>query len=96
MELLGAQYITLLAQLARETGESDYQQIAQSHIAAYHKKIVQYRGFPETFDADGKFLQNIVYKSIRQTGWVVQFEEAEWLIAENERAARAADTHSSQ
>lgn len=72
----GAQYITLLAQLAPEN--PDYLADAVKYRDIYYQKIEQTRGFPETFDAEGNFLQNSVYKSIRQTGWVVQFEEAEW------------------
>lgn len=72
----GAQYITLLAQLAEVTNEPEYTTEAKQAIAAYTQKIEQYRGFPETFDAKGNFLENSVYKSIRQTGWVVQFEQA--------------------
>ncbi len=81
----GAQYITLLAQLAASTGEPVYQAQAIQYRDMYRRKMEQYRGFPETFTAQGDFLQNAVYKSIRQTGWVVQFEEAEWLIGENEQ-----------
>lgn len=74
----GAQYITLLAQLAPEN--PDYLADAIKYRDIYYQKIEETRGFPETFDAKGNFLQNPVYKSIRQTGWVVQFEEAEWMI----------------
>ncbi len=72
----GAQYITLLAQLSHITTNVSYKQDAAYYIDTYNQKIVQNHGFPETFDAHGNFLQNIVYKSIRQTGWVVQFEQA--------------------
>jgi hypothetical protein len=76
----GAQYITLLAQLSSVTGDASYRQEAQRDIAIYNQKIEQYHGFPETFDARGNFLQNAIYKSIRQTGWVVQFEQAKMLL----------------
>lgn len=72
----GAQYLTLLGQLAHTTGDASYRSEAVQGIKTYEQKIVQYHGFPETFDAQGNFLQNAVYKSIRQTGWVVQFEQA--------------------
>jgi len=74
----GAQYITLLAQLSPL--DTSYLADARHYRDIYRQKIEQYRGFPETFDAEGNFLQNFVYKSIRQTGWVVQFEQAEWAI----------------
>jgi hypothetical protein len=72
----GAQYITLLAELFHITGNEDYRYDARRHIQAYHEKIIETQGFPETFDSSGNFLQTPVYKSIRQTGWVVQFEAA--------------------
>ncbi len=74
----GAQYITLLAQLSPL--DPSYLADARHYRDIYRQKIEQYHGFPETFDAQGDFLQNFVYKSIRQTGWVVQFEQAEWQI----------------
>ncbi|HEX3082725.1 MAG TPA: hypothetical protein VHQ86_05775 [Candidatus Saccharimonadia bacterium] len=72
----GAQYLTLLASLYHQTGDQAYRDEATSDIDLYNQKIVQYRGFPETFTPDGDFLSSIFYKSIRQTGWVVQFETA--------------------
>jgi hypothetical protein len=65
----GAQYMTLLAQLG-----VDYRAELDNDISIYKQKMVETHGFPETFTPDGRFLQNAVYKSIRQTGWVVQFE----------------------
>jgi hypothetical protein len=73
----GAQYTYLLGKMYHQTGVSDYKDDAQKFITVYRDKIVQTHGFPETFDTDGNFLQNPVYKSIRQTGWVVEFELAE-------------------
>lgn len=72
----GAQYVTLLAQLSAVTSDESYKKEALGAVAAYNRKIEKYQGFPETFNAEGDFLQNAVYKSIRQTGWVVQFEQA--------------------
>lgn len=76
----GAEYITLLANLDKATDNPTYKQEAERHINTYRQKMVEYHGFPETFDAEGNFLQNAVYKSIRSTGWVVQLEYAEWLL----------------
>lgn len=84
----GGQYITLLGQLGRETKDDAYIKEAKEAIATYNRKIENYRGFPETFDAKGAFLQNIVYKSIRQTGWVVQFEQAKFVVGEAEKASK--------
>ena len=73
----GGQYIWLLAGLYHQTGNAAYKADAEKYIKIYREKIELTRGFPETFNAQGEFLQNTVYKSIRQTGWVVQFEAAE-------------------
>lgn len=72
----GAQYIHLLGTMHHQTGVETYKSDAEKFIRIYNDKIEQTRGFPETFDTQGNFLQNFVYKSIRQTGWVVQFEQA--------------------
>jgi hypothetical protein len=72
----GAQYITLLADLFRVTKNENYRYDAQRYINIYNEKIIETRGFPETFDSYGNFLETPVYKSIRQTGWVIQFEAA--------------------
>lgn len=72
----GAQYMTLLGQLAHDVPDAEYQQELQRDIDIYSDKIRTYHGFPETFTPDGRFLETPVYKSIRQTGWVVQFESA--------------------
>lgn len=71
----GAEYLTLLADMDHYVGGA-YADELRRGIATYDQKIIENRGFPETFNAEGKFLQNSVYKSIRQTGWVVQFETA--------------------
>jgi hypothetical protein len=78
----GAQYMTLLGQLARDVSDAGYQQELQRDIDIYSDKIRTYRGFPETFTPDGRFLETFVYKSIRQTGWVVQFESAQQQVVE--------------
>lgn len=76
----GAQYITLLADLSSVTHDNNYLIQAKNYRDIYFEKMKESRGFPETFTASGDFLQNFVYKSIRQTGWVVQFEEAMYKI----------------
>ncbi len=85
----GAQYITLLGQLYEHDpvlpASIQYKQEAERHILTYRQKIVETRGFPETFDNQGEFLQTPVYKSIRKTGWVVQFEQAEMYFPDAKR-----------
>ena len=80
----GAQYIHLLAAMYHQTGSDIYKADAEKFIGIYNDKIEQTRGFPETFDTEGNFLQNMVYKSIRQTGWVVQFEQAKAELKESQ------------
>ena len=84
----GAQYIYLLGVMYHQTGNESYLQDAEKFIAIYKEKIVQTRGFPETFDTEGNFLENPVYKSIRQTGWVVQFELAEAELKERDSSTK--------
>lgn len=72
----GAEYITLLLEVAKSSGETSYMDQAGEDIDNYNQAIVRDGGFAETFNTDGQFLQSGVYKSIRITGWVVQFEHA--------------------
>lgn len=84
----GGQYMTLLGQLGELTKDESYVKEAKDAITTYNRKIENYRGFPETFDAKGAFLQNAVYKSIRQTGWVVQFEQGKYVVEKAERTLK--------
>lgn len=72
----GAQYITLLNDLYEVTHNKQYHELAGADINAYNLAIVRDGGFAETFNKDGKFMRVGLYKSIRVTGWVVQFEHA--------------------
>lgn len=38
--------------------------------------MVQYGGFPELYDNAGNLYETFVYRSVRQTGWVIGFEQA--------------------
>lgn len=72
----GAQYITLLTDLYDATKDTRYSDLAGEDIENYNRAIVRDGGFAETFTKDGQFLRIGLYKSIRITGWVVQFEHA--------------------
>lgn len=74
----GVQYVTALNALYQATHDQSYYTEAKAAIATYSQKIVENQGFPETYTPQGDFLQTPVYKSIRQTGWVVQFEQAKY------------------
>lgn len=72
----GAQYITLLIDLNKKTNILSYKDKARMYIKRYEEAITRDGGFAETYSPDGSFFRHGIYKSIRATGWVVQFEHA--------------------
>lgn len=72
----GAQYITLLTTMYKYTKDISYKTDAERYIRNYDKAITRDGGFAETFNPHGEFLTYPLYKSIRITGWVVQYEYA--------------------
>lgn len=76
----GMEYTKLLAHLAQVTGDATYAQQAQAQIDSYTYNIKRYRGYPEVYDEHGDFFRQLFYKSIRQTGWVVNYEEARDMV----------------
>lgn len=72
----GMEYIKTLILLYRHTGEAKYKKAAKYHLGQYEKAMVKYGGFPEVYGPDGTLLQTPLYRSIRQTGWVIGFEQA--------------------
>lgn len=72
----GSEYITLLVAVYKKTNKQYYLKLAKKHMKAYDSVIVRDGGFAETFDSNGNFMQRGVYKSIRVTGWIVQYEYA--------------------
>ncbi len=72
----GMEYIKTLVLLYRLTGNKTYKQTAKYHIDKYEINMVKNSGFPEVYDPQGKLLQTPFYRSIRQTGWVIGFEQA--------------------
>lgn len=71
----GMEYIKVLLVLYRSTHDKKYLKEADYHIRKYEKMMVKYSGFPEVYDAKGKMLQTPFYRSVRQTGWVVGFDQ---------------------
>jgi hypothetical protein len=71
----GMEYIKTLLLLFKHTGTDTYLAAADRHIAAYERNMVRDGGFPEVYDSRGKLLQTALYCSIRQTGWVIGFEQ---------------------
>lgn len=76
----GMEYIKALGLLYKATGDTTYLTEAKRQITAYETNMLKYKGFPEVYAADGTMFGNFFYRSVRQTGWVVNFEEARALI----------------
>ena len=72
----GMEYVKVLLLLHRHTGREDYLAEAGRHLADYEAAMVRDRGFPEVYDGNGRMLTTPLYRSIRQTGWVIGFEQA--------------------
>jgi hypothetical protein len=72
----GMEYIKTLTLLASQTGDMQYATAAKYHLDAYEAAMLRDGGFPETYDPDGNLLKTPFYQSIRQTGWVIGFEQA--------------------
>lgn len=75
----GMEYIKTLMILAKteksKTKKSIYIKAADYHIERYKEAMLRDGGFAEVFDQKGNMLTTRMYKSIRQTGWVVGFEQ---------------------
>lgn len=76
----GMEYIKLLAILYKETGNREYLNRAEQQLNSYAENIIKYRGYPEVYTPDGEMFSEFFYKSVRQTGWVVSFEQARELV----------------
>lgn len=77
----GQEYTKLLAHLYQVTGDPEYLMIAEDQIEAYAYNIKRYQGYPELYNDQGDFYRQFFYKSIRQTGWVVSFEQARAMVS---------------
>ena len=72
----GMEYIKVLTLLAHQTSDQYHAETARYHLEAYESAMLRDNGFPETYDAKGNLLKTPFYQSIRQTGWVIGFEQA--------------------
>ncbi|HEX7483682.1 MAG TPA: hypothetical protein VF281_00870 [Candidatus Saccharimonadales bacterium] len=72
----GMEYIKALTLLGHYTGNNQYFVDAKYHLDAYESNMLRDRGFSETYDSKGNLLKTPMYQSIRQTGWVIGFEQA--------------------
>ena len=71
----GMEYIKTLLLLYRHTGEQSYLRTADYHIRAYKHAMLRDGGYPEVYDDKGNLYETPFYRSIRQTGWVIGFEQ---------------------
>ncbi len=74
----GMEYIKTLLLLSSRNPK--YVTDAQNALDAYAQNIQKYGGYPELYDKYGKIFQTSVYRSLLQTGWVVNYEEAEVML----------------
>lgn len=86
----GMEYLKVLLALHAETGEQHHLDTADTQIAAYEAAMVRDGGFPEVYDGRGRLLETPLYRSIRQTGWVIGFEQVRAIRAQVPAAAPAA------
>lgn len=72
----GMEYIKVLLLLHRASEDDGYLEEAGRHLDAYATAMLRDGGFPEVYDTAGRMLTTPLYRSIRQTGWVIGFEQA--------------------
>ncbi len=71
----GMEYLKVLLILYKTTSDAHYLKLADTYIAAYKHNMLKNNGYPEVYDKDGNLLETPLYRSIRQTGWVVGFDQ---------------------
>ncbi len=71
----GMEYIKSLLLLYKHTGKKTYLQAADYHIKKYKENMLRDGGFPEVYDSKGELLETPFYRSVRQAGWVIGFEQ---------------------
>lgn len=76
----GMEYIKLLTMLYCETHKILYLEAARKQLDAYEENIVTHKGFPEVYDENGNFYRSPTYRSVRQTGWAVNFLQARAML----------------
>ncbi len=81
----GMEYTKLLITLYQQTCDASYLEEAEQHIGAYKQNILSSKGYPEVYSSDGRMFSNLFYKSIRKTGWVVTFEQANLMLEETKK-----------
>jgi len=77
----GLEYIKALLLLYQYTQDKAYLEDADKAIVAFEERMIRDRGFAEVYDKDGRFFETRLYRSVRQTGWIIGFEQARTLRA---------------
>lgn len=77
----GMEYLKVLLALYKATGNRQYLERADAHIAHYEANMLRDQGFPEVYDKHGALLETPLYRSIRQTGWVIGFDQVRTMRA---------------
>lgn len=81
----GMEYSKLLLQLYETTCSEQYLSEAEMNVNRYRENIEKYRGYPEVYTDSGNLFTETLYTSVRGTGWVVNFEQAEAMLEWTEK-----------
>lgn len=72
----GIEYIKLLTALHPYCKTNNYLSLAAKHLETYEYNISRYRGYPEVYNRFGDFYTSLFYRSVRTTGWIINYEQA--------------------
>lgn len=75
----GMEYIKMLLQLGRLESDPALIVRAERHLASYRAVMERERGFPEVLDERGRLLKTGLYAGVRQSSWVIGFDQARGL-----------------
>jgi hypothetical protein len=80
----GMEYIKALALLAENeqnlTKKDAYYKEACRHLESYKQNISKYGGYPELYNDDGTIFSSPFVNSVLHSGWVVNYEYAQWQL----------------
>lgn len=76
----GMEYIKTLILLSKYNPAYLIQ--AKNELSSYRNNILKYGGYPELYNKNGSIFKTFFYKSLLQTGWVVNYEEAQMMLGE--------------
>lgn len=76
----GLEYIKALIILYQETGDAEYLNVALQHTLSFQTNIEQSGGFPEVYNSQGGVMDELFYRSVIKTGWVIGYEQVRALL----------------